>query len=150
MPTISDRVGQTVVKMFIETRLEALFSPNSYGYRPNKNAHQALQSVRENCWKQDWVIDLDIKGFFDNIDHHKLMLAVKKHVPENWVVLYINRWLEAPVLTKSGHLVIKQGKGTPQGGVISPLLANLFLHYAFDKWLKTWIKMYDLHVMPTM
>lgn len=137
IPTISDRVGQMVVKMFIEPRLESIFSPNSYGYRPNRNAHQALQKVRENCWKQDWVIDLDIKGFFDNIDHDKLMLAVKKHVPENWVLLYIKRWLEAPVFTTIATLDQKQGKGTPQGGVISPLLANLFLHYAFDKWLET-------------
>ena len=136
IPTISDRVGQMVVKMFIEPRLEKIFSNNSYGYRPNKNAHQALASVRENCWKTDWVIDLDIKGFFDNINHAKLMLAVEKHVPENWVQLYIQRWLEMPVLTKSGELIQKQGKGTPQGGVISPLLANLFLHYAFDKWLE--------------
>jgi len=136
VPTISDRVGQTVVKMFIEPRLEAVFNPNSYGYRPNKNAHQALQSVRKNCWKQDWVIDLDIKGFFDNIDHDKLMLAVEKHVPEKWAVLYIKRWLEAPAITRSGELVQRLGKGTPQGGVISPLLANLFLHYAFDKWLE--------------
>ena len=136
IPTISDRVGQMVVKMFIEPRLEAVFSSNSYGYRPKKNAHQALAKVRENCWKQDWVIDLDIKGFFDNIDHNKLMLAVEKHVPENWVKLYIKRWLETPVFTTSGKLIQKQGKGTPQGGVISPLLANLFLHYAFDKWLE--------------
>jgi len=136
IPTISDRVGQMVVKMFIEPRLEKMFSKNSYGYRPNKNAHQALSSVRENCWKNDWVIDLDIKGFFDNIDHIKLMLAVEKHVPEKWVRFYIQRWLEMPVLTKSGELTQKQGKGTPQGGVISPLLANLFLHYAFDKWLE--------------
>jgi len=136
VPTISDRVGQMVVKMFIEPRLERIFSPNSYGYRPNKNAHQALAKVRVNCWKQDWVIDLDIKGFFDNIDHDKLMLAVEKHVPEKWVRLYIKRWLEAPVFTTSGELIQKQGKGTPQGGVISPLLANLFLHYAFDKWME--------------
>jgi len=136
VPTISDRVGQMVVKMFIEPRLEEVFSINSYGYRPNKNAHQALAKVRENCWKQDWVIDLDIKGFFDNIDHNKLMLAVEKHVPENWVRLYIKRWLEAPVFTVSGETIQKQGKGTPQGGVISPLLANLFLHYAFDIWLE--------------
>jgi len=136
VPTISDRVGQMVVKMFIEPRLEAVFSPSSYGYRPGKNAHQAIARVRENCWKQDWVIDLDIKGFFDNIDHNKLMLAVEKHVSENWVLLYIKRWLEAPVFTTSGNLIAKQGKGTPQGGVISPLLANLFLHYAFDKWLE--------------
>ena len=136
IPTISDRVGQMVVKMFIEPRLERVFSPNSYGYRPGKNAHQALAKVRENCWKQDWVIDLDIKGFFDNIDHSKLMLSVEKHVPEKWVKLYIKRWLEAPVFTTSGELIQKQGKGTPQGGVISPLLANLFLHYAFDKWME--------------
>lgn len=136
IPTISDRVGQMVVKMFIEPRLEKQFSKNSYGYRPKKNAHQALESVRHNCWKTDWVIDLDIKGFFDNIDHAKLMLAVEKHVPENWIRIYIQRWLEMPVLIKSGELIQKQGKGTPQGGVISPLLANLFLHYAFDKWLE--------------
>ncbi len=136
IPTISDRVGQMVVKMFLEPRLEAIFSPNSYGYRPNRNAHQALSKVRENCWKHNWVIDLDIKGFFDTIDHNKLMLAVEKHVPENWVKFYIKRWLEAPVVTKSGELIEKQGRGTPQGGVISPLLANLFLHYAFDKWLE--------------
>jgi group II intron reverse transcriptase/maturase len=136
IPTISDRVGQMVVKMFVEPRLEAVFSPNSYGYRPKRNAHQALSKVRENCWKQNWVIDLDIKGFFDNIDHNKLMLAVEKHVPENWVRFYIKRWLEAPVVTVAGELIQKQGNGTPQGGVISPLLANLFLHYAFDKWLE--------------
>ena len=136
IPTICDRVGQMVIKDYIEPRLEKIFSPNSYGYRPNKNAHQALESVRKNCWKTDWVIDLDIKGFFDNIDHDKLQLAIEKHVPENWAKLYITRWLTAPVLTKSGELVAKQGKGTPQGGVISPLLANLFLHYGFDKWLE--------------
>lgn len=136
VPTISDRVGQMVIKMFIEPRLEEVFSPNSYGYRPGKNAHQALAKVRESCWKHDWVIDLDIKGFFDNIDHNKLMLAVEKHVSESWVKLYIKRWLEAPVFTVSGETIQKQGKGTPQGGVISPLLANLFLHYAFDKWLE--------------
>lgn len=136
IPTISDRIGQMVVKQFLEPRLEKIFSPNSYGYRPNRNAHQALESVRQNCRKADWVIDLDIKGFFDNIDHGKLMLAVEKHVPENWVRLYIKRWLTMPVQTKEGKLVKKQGKGTPQGGVISPLLANLFLHYALDKWLE--------------
>lgn len=136
IPTINDRIGQMVIKDYIEPRLEKIFSPNSYGYRPNKNAHQALDSVRKNCWKTDWVIDLDIKGFFDNIDHEKLMLAVEKHVPEKWARLYIKRWLQTPVQTKSGELVEKQGKGTPQGGVISPLLANLFLHYTLDKWLE--------------
>jgi group II intron reverse transcriptase/maturase len=135
IPTISDRIGQMVIKDYIEPRLEKIFSSKSYGYRPKKNAHQALASVRENCWKYDWVIDLDIKGFFDNIDHHKLMLAVEKHVPENWIRMYIERWLKMPVLLKSGELEQKQGKGTPQGGVISPLLANLFLHYTLDQWL---------------
>ncbi|SEJ70383.1 group II intron reverse transcriptase/maturase [Cyclobacterium xiamenense] len=97
---------------------------------------QALESVRTNCHRLDWVIDLDIKGFFDNIDHGKLMQALEKHVPEKWVLLYIKRWLEAPVEKNSGELVEKQGKGTPQGGVVSPLLSNLFLHYALDKWLE--------------
>ena len=136
IPTISDRVGQMVIKMFIEPRLEKIFSPNSCGYRPHRNAHQALKSVREKCWKTDWVIDLDIKGFFDNISHDKLMLVVEKHIPERWVKLYIARWLASPVLTQSGELIENKGKGTPQGGVISPLLANLFLHYGFDKWLE--------------
>ena len=136
IPTISDRVGQMVVKMYIEPRLEKVFSSNSYGYRPHRNAHQALTAVRTNCWKTDWVIDLDIKGFFDNINHGKLMLAVERHVPENWVKLYIARWLASPVLTKKGEIIKNKGKGTPQGGVISPLLANLFLHYGFDKWLE--------------
>jgi RNA-directed DNA polymerase len=135
VPTIADRVGQMAIRDYIEPRLEKIFSSNSYGYRPGRSAHQALASVRENCWKYDWVIDLDIKGFFDNIPHDKLMLAVEKHVPENWVRMYIKRWLSSPVLTKSGGLIEKQGKGTPQGGVISPLLANLFLHYTFDQWL---------------
>jgi len=136
IPTISDRIGQMVVKMYLEPRLENVFNPNSFGYRPNKSAHQALEQVRKNCWKMDWVIDLDIKGFFDNIDHNKMMLAIEKHVPERWVRLYIARWLASPVMTKSGNLVSNPGKGTPQGGVISPLLANLFLHYGLDQWLE--------------
>ena len=136
IPTIGDRVAQMVVKEYLEARFEKIFSPNSYGYRPDRNAHQALEKVRQNCRKTDWVIDLDIKGFFDNIDHERLMLAVQKHVQEKWCLLYIQRWLTMPVQTKSGELIQKQGKGTPQGGVISPLLANLFLHYAMDKWLE--------------
>ena len=136
IPTISDRVAQMVVKDYLEPRFEKLFSPHSYGYRPGKNAHQALSAVRENVRMLDWVIDLDIKGFFDTIDHGKLMLALEKHVSEKWCLMYIERWLQTPVQTKTGELVAKQGKGTPQGGVISPLLANLFLHYAMDKWLE--------------
>jgi RNA-directed DNA polymerase len=136
IPTISDRVGQMVVKDYIEPRLEKVFSKSSYGYRPNKNAHQALGQVRKNCWEQDWIIDLDIKGFFDNIDHNRLMLAVERHIPEQWAKLYIRRWLASPVLKATGELTEKQGKGTPQGGVISPLLSNLFLHYVLDKWIE--------------
>lgn len=136
IPTISDRVAQMVIKDYLEPRFEQIFSPHSYGYRPGKNAHQALSAVRENVRMLDWAIDLDIKGFFDNIDHGKLMLALKKHVNEKWCLMYIERWLQTPVQTITGELVVKHGKGTPQGGVISPLLANLFLHYAMDKWLE--------------
>lgn len=136
IPTISDRVAQMVIKDYLEPRFEQIFSPHSYGYRPGENAHQALSAVRENVRMLDWAIDLDIKGFFDNIDHGKLMLALKKHVNEKWCLMYIERWLQTPVQTRTGELVAKHGKGTPQGGVISPLLANLFLHYAMDKWLE--------------
>lgn len=135
IPTVGDRVAQTVIKEYLEPRLEAIFSPSSYGYRPNRNCHQALAQVRQNCWKTDWVIDLDIKGFFDNIDHELLMLSIEKHVPEKWVKMYIRRWLEMPIVTAKGETKHRNGKGTPQGGVISPLLANVFLHYVFDKWM---------------
>lgn len=136
IPTISDRIAQMVIKDYLEPRFEEIFSPNSYGYRPNKSAHQAVSSVRENIRINDWVIDLDIKGFFDNIDHEKLKLALEKHVPETWAKMYIKRWLNMPVQKKTGEIAVKQGKGTPQGGVISPLLSNLFLHYVLDKWLE--------------
>ena len=136
IPTISDRVGQMVIKEYLEPRFEKIFSDHSYAYRPGKDAHGALASVRENCRLFNWVIDVDIKGFFDNIDHGKLLKAVEKHVNEKWCIMYIKRWLQAPVLSKSGNLIEKESKGTPQGGVISPLLANLFLHYAIDKWLE--------------
>ena len=136
VPTISDRIGQMVVKEYLEPRFEKLFSPHSYAYRPDKSAHQALESVRNNCRKSDWVIDLDIKGFFDSIDHGKLLKAVEKHVREKWCIMYIKRWLQMPIQTKSGELVQRNGRGTPQGGVISPLLSNLFLHYVMDKWLE--------------
>jgi len=135
IPTVGDRVAQMVIKDLVEQRFEKEFMPNSYGYRPLKSAHQALESVRQNVRKYAWVIDLDIKGFFDNIDHELLMQAVERHVDEKWIKMYIRRWLEMPIEIKSGELIEKQGKGTPQGGVISPLLANLFLHYVLDKWL---------------
>jgi group II intron reverse transcriptase/maturase len=136
IPAIIDRVGQMVIKRYVEPRMEEFFSPNSYGYRPNKSAHQALESVRLNCRSKDWVIDLDIKGFFDHIPHDKLLLAVEKHVPERWVLLYLRRWLEAPTQLPSGEIRNNTGFGTPQGGVISPLLSNLFLHYGLDQWLE--------------
>jgi len=134
IPSISDRIAQEVVKTYLEPRFEKEFLPQSYGYRPHKSAHQALENVRENVRKYAWVVDMDIKSFFDEVNHELLMKAIEKHVPEKWVKMYIKRWLETPVQTKDG-LIYKQGQGTPQGGVISPLLANLFLHYVLDKWL---------------
>jgi RNA-directed DNA polymerase len=135
IPTVSDRIAQMVVKSRLEPVVDPLFHPDSYGYRPGKSALEAVGQTRQRCWKLDWVIDLDIKGFFDNIDHDLLMRAVKKHAKEKWVVLDIERWLKAPAQAEDGH-VTERGKGTPQGGVVSPLLANLFLHYAFDRWMQ--------------
>lgn len=135
IPTVADRIAQTVVKTRLEPILERHFHPDSYGYRPGRSAHQALAKARERCWRFDWVLDLDIKGFFDNIDHGLLMRAVRKHVDCPWMLLYIERWLTAPVQLPDGALLARD-KGTPQGGVVSPLLANLFLHYAFDEWMR--------------
>lgn len=135
IPTVADRVAQMVIKQQLEPKLEKVFHQDSYGYRPNKSAIDALKQTRTRCWRNDWVLDLDIKGFFDNINHELMMKAVEKHTQDKWVLLYIKRWLEAPVAMPDGTLVTSQ-KGTPQGGVISPLLANLFLHYAFDKWME--------------
>ena len=135
IPTVSDRVAQMVLKDYLEPRMESVFHESSFGYRPSRSAHDALQKARRNCWLFNWVIDIDIKGFFDNIDHSKMLLAIEKHVEEKWVKMYINRWLTAPVQLDNGTLIYREGKGTPQGGVISPLLANLFLHYAFDQWM---------------
>ena len=134
IPTVLDRVAQMVVTKHLEPRLEKVFHKDSYAYRPNRSAKQAVGKVRERCWKYDWVLELDIKGLFDNIDHELLMKAVKHHAKEKWVFLYIERWIKAPLI-KEGK-VIERTKGIPQGGVISPLLANLFLHYAFDKCLE--------------
>ncbi len=123
-----------VVKSRLEPEVEPLFHPDSYGYRPGKSAWDAVGKARQRCWRQDWIIDLDIQGFFDNIDQDLLRRAVRKHAKDKWVVLYIERWLQAPIEEEDGPLVPRE-KGTPQGGVISPLLANLFLHDAFDRWL---------------
>ena len=136
IPTVSDRIAQMVVKSRLEPVIDPLFHPDSYGYRPGKAALDAVGQARQRCWQFDWVIDLDIKGFFDNIDHELLMRAVRKHAQDSWVVLYISRWLTAPAQDGEGQLT-ERGKGTPQGGVISPLLANLFLHYAFDVWMRS-------------
>jgi len=136
IPTVSDRVAQEVIKCYLEPRLESVFVDNSYGYRPLKSAHQAVDAVRKNVREYAWVVDMDIKSFFDEVDHDLIMKALDCHVQEPWIKLYIKRWLEAPVLLKTGEYKTKAGKGTPQGGVISPLLANLFLHYVVDKWLE--------------
>jgi len=135
IPTVADRIAQTVVKRYLEPILEEHFHPDSYGYRPGKSAKDAVGLARQRCWRYDWVLDLDIKGFFDNIDHDLLMQAVRKHTDCKWVLLYIERWLKAPAQLADG-ILINRDKGTPQGGVVSPLLANLFLHYTFDVWMK--------------
>lgn len=135
IPTVVDRIAQMVVKMKLEPNLEAHFHPDSYGYRPNKSALDAVGVARQRCWRNDWVMSLDIKGFFDHIDHPLLMRALRKHTQENGVLLYIERWLKAPIAFKDGTIIHPE-EGTPQGGVISPLLANLFLHYTFDLWMQ--------------
>lgn len=135
VPTVADRIAQMVVKMLIEPELEQHFHPDSFGYRPDKSAHHALKLVKERCQKRAWVLDMDIKSFFDTIDHDLLMKAIRCHVKESWQLLYIERWLKAPVQFQDGRTE-KRRIGTPQGGVISPLLANLFLHYVFDVWIE--------------
>jgi len=136
IPTVSDRIAQQVVKTYLEPRLESVFVENSYGYRPNKSAHSAIQKVQEHVRKYSWVIDLDIQEFFENVNHGLLMKALERHVCEPWVLMYIKRWLEAPVQLEDGTIKTPNGKGTPQGGVISPLLSNLYMHYCVDKWLE--------------
>ena len=135
IPTVTDRVAQMVVKQYLEPILEPHFHRDSYGYRPGKSALQAVGEARKRCWEYHWVLDLDIRSFFDTIDHKLLMRAVRKHTDCKWVLLYVERWLEAPVQMPDGTLEDRR-KGIPQGGVISPLLANLFLHYALDKWME--------------
>jgi len=135
IPTVADRVAQMVVKQVIEPMIEPNFLPDSYGYRPGKSALDAVGITRERCWRYDWLLEFDVKGLFDNIDHTLLQRALKKHVECEWAMLYIERWLKAPLQLADGTRV-ERTRGTPQGGVVSPVLANLFLHYAFDVWMK--------------
>ena len=135
IPTVADRIAQTVVKVVLEPGVDPQFHADSFGYRPGRSAHAAVARARQRCWTYDWVIDLDIKGFFDNLPHDLVERAVARHTTLGWVRLYVARWLRAPVQRADGTQH-QRAKGTPQGGVISPLLANLFLHYAFDRWMQ--------------
>ena len=135
IPTLRDRIAQQVVKDYMEKRIDKLFHENSYGYRPLKSAHQAIEQVRQNTFGFDWVLDMDISKFFDEVDHDLTLKAVSHVMEEKWVLMYVERWLKMPVQKQDGTVEPKQGKGTPQGGVISQLLANLYLHFAMDKWL---------------
>lgn len=135
IPTVSDRIAQGVVKDYVEPSLENIFHNSSFGCRPGKSAHDALQQCLGNCIKHAWVIDVDIKGFFDNLDHNIMLKLLKQYGVEKWVILYAERWLKTGVQQKDGSIEIKK-KGTPQGGVISPLLANLYLHDCFDAWME--------------
>jgi RNA-directed DNA polymerase len=135
IPTVGDRVAQGVLKARLESELEALFHRDSYGYRPGRSAHDAIQKCKDNCLQYSWVIDLDIKGFFDNISHEWMMKMVRHHTEEKSMLLYVERWLKCDVQLQDGTF-IKRTKGTPQGGVISPLLSNLYLHHGFDMWME--------------
>jgi len=135
IPTVTDRIAQMVVKLYFEPDVEPYFCEDSYGYRPGKSALDVIAVTRQRCWKYDRVLEFDIKALFDTIDHELLMRAVTKHTDSQWVILYIKRWLSSPFQTSEGK-IIERTAGTPQGGVISPVLANLFLHYAFDKWME--------------
>lgn len=134
VPTVADRMAQTAVKLLLEPQIDPMFHQNSYGYRPGRSAHDAIAMVRRRSWDYDWVVEFDIKGRFDNIDHDLLMRALGKHCQTSWILLYVQRWLTAPLQTEEGELM-ERTRGTPQGRVVSPLLAKLFLHYAFDVWV---------------
>jgi len=134
VPTVADRIAQTVVATRLEVKVEPMFHPDSYGYRPGRSALDAVAVTRQRCWSKDWVLDLDIRAFFDSVDHDLLIKAVQAHTDDAWVVLYVRRWLTAPMVHPDGS-VQDRGRGTPQGSAVSPVLANLFLHYAFDAWM---------------
>jgi group II intron reverse transcriptase/maturase len=136
VPTVGDRIAQTVVALTLEPRTEAIFHRDSYGYRPGRSAHQALTACRERCWKKDWVLDVDIRAFFDSLNHDLVVKAVTANITteQRWVLLYVKRWLTAPLQQPDGALQ-QRDRGTPQGSAVSPVLANLVLHYAFDQYL---------------
>jgi group II intron reverse transcriptase/maturase len=134
VPTVSDRIAQTAVAMVLEPAVEPIFHRDSYGYRPRRSALDAVATCRQRCWEQSWVVDLDIQSFFDTVPHEQILLAVEKHTDCRWVLLYVQRWLTAPIKMPDGSLQARD-RGTPQGSAISPLLTNLFMHYAFDAWL---------------
>jgi RNA-directed DNA polymerase len=134
VPTVADRIAQTAVSMVLEPLVEPVFHPDSYGYRRRRSALDAVAACRERCWKTDWVIDLDIRGFFDNLDHDLVLKAVGHHTDQRWVLLYVERWLKAPLQRADGSLQARD-RGSPQGSAVSPVLSNLFMHYAFDMWM---------------
>lgn len=134
VPTVADRIAQTVVALRLEPRTESIFHPDSYGYRPGKSAHDALRRCRQRCWESNWVVDLDIQKFFDTLDHELVVKAVEANTADKWVLLYVKRWLKAPLQLPDGSLTDRD-RGTPQGSTVSPVLANLVLHYAMDLWL---------------
>lgn len=136
VPTIADRVAQMVVRNRFEPLVEPVFYEDSYGYRPTRSAADAIGATRQRCWKMPWVLEFDIKGLFDNIDHELMMRAVRWHTDDKWVILYVERFLKAPIQMPDGT-IHERTSGTPQGGVISPVLANLYMHYAFDHWMVT-------------
>ena len=134
VPTVADRIAQTVVRGYLEPGVEPLFHPDSYGYRPGRSALTAVGVCRERCWRNDWVLDIDIRAFFDSVSWDLVLKAVAHHTDQRWIVLYVERWLRAPLQLADGSLV-ERDRGTPQGSAISPLLANMFMHYAFDAWM---------------
>jgi RNA-directed DNA polymerase len=135
VPTVADRIAQTVVALCLEPRTERIFHPDSYGYRRRRSAHDALKRCRERCWTNNWVVDLDIEKFFDSLDHELVMKTVASNTDQKWVLLYVKRWLKAPLRLPDG-ILCERDRGTPQGSAVSPVLANLFLHYAMDMWLE--------------
>jgi RNA-directed DNA polymerase len=134
VPTVGDRIAQTVVALQLEPRTESIFHDDSYGYRPGRSPLMAVEKCRERCWKKDWVLDLDVQKFFDSVDHDRMVRAVAANTDQKWVVLYVKRWLKAPMQLPDGR-VVERDRGTPQGSAVSPVLANLFMNYAFDSWL---------------